>query len=162
MMTIPSWERSHIPYQPAPFKMIFLFPRWDMWSFPGEYIIIIIRTHDASMYGIFTYIYIACNIKIYHSCRFIYKKIPYMDASWMMKNHTKKLQSEAQSFLQSIEARTFQCLLFDMSKSCYQLTKNKNWSWKGVIFASWFSEISEHTLIYKIPQPLKAFRWEGR
>ena len=27
---IPSWERSHIPSQPALLKMMFLFPRWDM------------------------------------------------------------------------------------------------------------------------------------
>ncbi len=29
------WERSHIPYQSAHLKIIFLFPRWDM--FPGGF-----------------------------------------------------------------------------------------------------------------------------
>ena len=37
---IPSWERSHIPYQPALFRGWFYFSRWvgPIWSFPGEYI----------------------------------------------------------------------------------------------------------------------------
>jgi len=37
---IPSWERSHIPYQPALFSRWCYFSRWvsPIWSFPGGYI----------------------------------------------------------------------------------------------------------------------------
>ena len=37
---LPSRERSHIPFKGSFWKMmIFLFHRWDMWSFPGGYLI---------------------------------------------------------------------------------------------------------------------------
>ena len=36
MYRIPSWERSHISLFKVLLKIMFIFPRWDMWSFPGE------------------------------------------------------------------------------------------------------------------------------
>ena len=37
--TVPSWERSHVPYQSALLKMMFLSPRWDMWV-PWRFVIL--------------------------------------------------------------------------------------------------------------------------
>ena len=36
-ITVPSWERSHIPHHFQHFgsSMVFLFPRWDMFVFVG-------------------------------------------------------------------------------------------------------------------------------